>query len=138
MTDKSIDNGIKLGTIKRGEKVLPLIEKIKAKGNLTQELVGFLKGLPPMIKQNGLGQTIAFIMCKKGGYKEILDIYNKVLLPENYNGTLINKILDSEIDEYLYMQNEAIEYAGWMKKFAVAFFEPDKNNNKENEHTSAE
>ena len=125
MTDKSI-NGIKPRTVERGEEVLPLIKKIK----LTEGLVNFLKGLPPMIRQNGLGQTIAFMMCKEGGYKEILDIYNKVLLPKDYNDTLINKILNSEIDEYLYMQTEAIEYAGWMKKFAVAFFEPSDNNEK--------
>ena len=85
-----------------------------------------------MIRQNGLGQTIAFMMCKKG-YKEILNIYNQVLLSKEeiiQNKTLIDKILNSEINNYLYMQTEAIEYAGWMKKFAVAFFEPNDNNKK--------
>ncbi|MBT9174940.1 MAG: hypothetical protein DDT22_00606 [candidate division WS2 bacterium] len=117
MTEES---GIKLTSksIERGQKVHLLVKGWK----ITETLKNFLKGLPGMIKQNGLGQTIAFLRCKGDEYKEVAEILAKLLINKDSTSTnLLNKILNSEIKEYIYMQNEAIEYAGWIKKFALAF-----------------
>lgn len=132
------DGGIKIKpvSIERGEKVLPLMIRFKDKGFLTEDIKNFLKGLPSMIKQNGLGQSIAFLQCKgkdsdKGkAYKEIVNILSRILFASEDNQSpdgLIKRIVGLEVDKYLYLQHEAIEYAGWMKKFAVAFYKEEKD-----------
>lgn len=127
---KSIDAGnkLKLKSIERGEMVMPLIKelsekKVKDKKVLNETMVNFLKGLPSMIMQNGLGQTIAFLQSK--GNNEIIGIFEKMLLPAN--NKLMDTILNADVKKYLNMQREAIEYAGWMKKFALAFYKKDES-----------
>lgn len=127
----SENGGVKLKpvSIQRGERVLP--EMINFKKFLSEDIKNFLKGLPPMIRQNGLGQTFAFLLCKgkdsdKGtAYKEVVNILAKMLfhtedirIPDG----LMGKIFGLGVDKYLYLQQEAVEYAGWIKKFAVAFY----------------
>ncbi|GAB4544708.1 MAG: hypothetical protein Fur0020_13950 [Thermodesulfovibrionia bacterium] len=117
------DGGTRLKpiSIQRGEVVLPLMTKMREKG-ITEELKNFLKGLPSMIRQNGLGQTIAFLRTKEDK-KEIADILANVLMGNGKNSKdLINGILNSDVKRYIIMQREAIEYAGWIKRFAIAFY----------------
>ncbi len=122
----STDGGIKLKlrSIEYGEKVLDPIKKLCNSEVMNESLQNFLKGLPSMIMQNGLGQTIAFLQSKGNdkGHKEIVSILTKLLLPSNVSNSLINEILNAHVKKYIMMQKEAIEYAGWMKKFAVAFY----------------
>ncbi|MBI5207096.1 MAG: type III-B CRISPR module-associated protein Cmr5 [Candidatus Firestonebacteria bacterium] len=121
---------LKLKTIEMAEKILPLIKGKKFK----KETVNFLKGLPSMIMQNGLGQTIAFLMVKSGNdtdegkktkkeYEEILDIFRKIFECSD----LMDKIIKAKVKDYLIMQKQAIEYSGWIKKFALAFFEEEEH-----------
>ncbi|KKO18865.1 MAG: type III-B CRISPR module-associated protein Cmr5 [Candidatus Brocadia sp.] len=111
------DGGKKLqpASVARGGKVLPLMQEMIQK--LDETKVNFLKGLPPMIMQNGLGQTIAYLQSKEG-YEDIVDVFKKLFGEDN----LIDAILNMEVKEYALRQKEAIEYAGWMKKFALAFY----------------
>ena len=122
----------KAGKTDGGEKLqLPSIAKAKvimdevAKITLDKELVNFLKGLPSMIMQNGLGQTVAFLQTNGGKEKKVKDILQKVILPassqESENQNLMLAIVNAEPGTYLQWQKDAIEYAGWIKKFALAF-----------------
>jgi CRISPR/Cas system CMR-associated protein Cmr5 small subunit len=77
--------------------------------------VNFLKGLPSMIKQNGLGQT-AFLLSIN--HAKFYNLLGKFL----GSGDLLGKIMsDSSTRQYVRMQREAIEYAAWMKQVALAF-----------------
>jgi CRISPR-associated protein Cmr5 len=101
-----------------------------------EKLVNFFKGLPPMIMQNGLGQTIAFIMSKsnddKGkNYKNALTIFEKI-----FGEGLINRIINAEIKDYIQMQKKAIECAGWIKKFALAFYVKPSSEERTNDDAS--
>lgn len=105
-------------SVERGKRVLSFMEKMK----LDEKKVNFLKGLPPMIMQNGLGQTIAYLQSKKDDYGDIVDIFKKLFGED----TLIDAILNMDVTRYALRQKEAIEYAGWMKMFAQAMYEKKK------------
>ncbi len=113
-----IDGGRRLQpeSVKRGKKVLSLMQEIKTQ--LDEKKVNFLKGLPSMIMQNGFGQTIAYLQSKKGDYGDIVDVFKKLFKEED----LMDRVLNMEVPKYSQWQNEAIEYAGWMKMFALAFY----------------
>ncbi len=82
--------------------------------------VNFLKGLPSMIKQNGLAQTLLFLKIKQ---EKIYTLLNAVVLP---NKDLLGEALTLQSSkEYIDLQREALEYAAWIKQFALAF-EADK------------
>lgn len=109
----SPDGGKKLPTwsLERGERVYVLVKDKRFK----QTEANFLKGLPSMIMQNGLGQTMAFLKTKKEhGY--IVEALSKLFDESDLMVTIMN----SGIEKYLIMQREAIDYAGWLKKFALA------------------
>lgn len=125
MTDTTgADGGRKLQpkSIERGRKVLSLMQGMR----LSEKKVNFLKGLPPMIMQNGLGQTIAYLQVKENkesqeDYKGIVDIFKKMFGDDK----LMNTILEMDAKKYTATQKEAIEYAGWIKKFAQALYEKE-------------
>lgn len=122
MTDTTgADGGRKLQpvSVERGKKVLPFMQEMKPR--LDEKKVNFLKGLPPMIMQNGFGQTIAYLQSKDG-YGDIVDIFKKLFGEDK----LIDTILNMDVTTYSLRQKEAIEYAGWMKKFAQAIYEKKK------------
>ncbi len=129
------DGGVKLKlkTIERGEKVLPLMKSLYAEGDIKHDesFKNFFKGLGPMIMQNGLGQTIAYMqskMEKKPEFGHVVGIFNKLFLSSGET-SLTHKIVNNlPAQKYIQMQREAIEYTGWMKKFALAFYEEKKPN----------
>jgi len=131
MTEVKIADGGKkiepLPSIVKAKKVMELMKPLQ----LEKETVNFLKGMPSMIMQNGLGQTIAFMICKakekeeeKGNknYAEILKVLKALIAKE-----LMAHIVGLDPKQYIQLQREVIEYAGWMKKFAIAFHaEPEQ------------
>jgi len=120
---------LKPRSIERGEDVINLnIDWSR----LTKKEVSFLKGLPSMIMQNGLGQTVAFMQCKKEAVRWLAP-FTDLLLEHPPTKMLLEVILQNcDIRSYLYLQHEAIEYAGWMKKFAVAA-QPEDTEEEEDE-----
>lgn len=95
------------------------------------------QGLPFMIHANGLGQAYAFYLANCGdkpSYREICDTLAEWLLAEGqpYHAEkpwpgdtarekLLRAITESEMRVYLIAQAEAVEYMGWVKRFADAF-----------------
>lgn len=112
-------------SVERGKRVLSLMQERKLK--LDEKKVNFLKGLPSMIMQNGLGQTLAYLQSKKGDYGDIVDIFEKLF---GYD-KLMDTILSMDITKYALRQKEAIEYAGWMKMFALAMYDKKKSEAKD-------
>lgn len=110
----SPDGGEKLisKSLKRGKSVYDLVKRKSFK----QTEANFLKGLPSMIMQNGLGQTVAFLKTKKE-HLYIVEAFTALFNGGDLMATIIR--LD-DIEKYLIMQREAIDYAGWLKKFAHA------------------
>jgi CRISPR-associated protein Cmr5 len=127
---KSPDAGKKINplpSIERAKRVMEAMQGL----SLKKETVNFLKGLPPMIMQNGLGQTIAFIKSKSKDnkdYERVLNVFNKLFESQDL---IKDKILNAQPKKYIHMQKEAIEYAGWMKKFALAFNVESKEEKKD-------
>ncbi len=111
-------------SVKRGERVLLLMQERKLK--LDEKKVNFLKGLPPMIMQNGLGQTLAYLQSKEG-YTDIVTVFKKLF--EQHN--LMDEVLKMNVTKYYQWQKEAIEYAGWMKMFALAMYDKKKSEAKD-------
>lgn len=120
------DGGRKLQPVlvERGKRVLSLMQERKLK--LDEKKVNFLKGLPPMIMQNGLGQTLAYLQSKEG-YTDIVTVFKKLF--EQHN--LMDEVLKMNVTKYYQWQKEAIEYAGWMKMFAQAMYDNKKTEAKD-------
>ncbi|MDI6809666.1 MAG: type III-B CRISPR module-associated protein Cmr5 [Candidatus Eisenbacteria bacterium] len=104
-------------SIERARKVLEFRGELTG---LNKTDVNFLKGLPAMIMQNGLGQTVAFLKVKSKD--SILCVLCKLLDIEI--GDPITAILRLDVQEYCKKQREAIECAAWMKEFGLAFRPP--------------
>lgn len=106
-------------SLKRAEKVMKLISEGLPEKELG-ETISFLKGLPSMIRQNGIGQTLAFIKIKK--HENIFNIFKELIKWD------LEKIQEcDDAYEYNEIQNEAIKCAGLIKEFALAYYiEPEE------------
>lgn len=95
-----------------------------------------VKSVPTMIRNNGLGQTVAFLMSKKKDegkeceHRLLISHIRKWLKKlgiytiEN-DAELIKQIVENDSDKYIRAQEEAILYANWLAKFATAFIEEE-------------
>jgi CRISPR-associated protein Cmr5 len=122
------------------ERAASVLEKTKTI-QFTSDDIAFLKGLPSMIMQNGLGQTIAFMVTKnrdkenekssgsqsKKNYAVINKILCELIKLDDDPVKALKKVVGiSDLADYRRYQHEAIEYAAWMKKFAIAFAKDEK------------
>ena len=101
-------------TIRRGKKAYDIVKNMP----FEEKDVNSLKGLPAMIMQNGLGQTIAYLAGKDPGKAQMLC---KALFDNDDPNNALTQIVEMPTEEYLRKQEEAIDYAGWFKKYALAF-----------------
>jgi CRISPR-associated protein Cmr5 len=83
------------------------------------------RDLPAMLLQNGLGQSLAFLLSK-GDEKAARGLYEDIsgwLIGERriYSGNkLIEAVMEGDRREYMAAQEEALELSGWLKRFADA------------------
>jgi len=106
-----------------------------AKKAIDEEIISFVKGLPSSIMQNGLIQTFVFLKSKANEkennhynviYNILKEYYNQHLIknqnaPEDVVNHLVYNLND--IGEYVYYQKQMIDYAIWLKRFVLAFYE---------------
>lgn len=89
------------------------------------------RGLPAMIQQNGLGQTLAFMSAKAGGTGDLAAAYRALnghlggfvlgrVRPEGSGGELLAWIISQNTAVYRQATNEALAYALWLRRFAEA------------------
>ena len=105
-----------------------------AKNADKEDYKSYTKKVPMLIKTNGLGATVAFMQAKGKAYQTILNnlenwlkqdvkfsaIYDKI------EGTLVNKIISCNTNEYRALTTEALAYLGWLKRFADGLIKKEK------------
>lgn len=108
-------------------------EGMNGSKNISSDLATFIVGTPTMILQNGLGQTMAFLLAKCSGEQN----------PDNKHYFTFNAIAqwirhvkpgistdpmefftavsNLEQQDYLILQDEALKMLQWLKRYAKAF-----------------
>lgn len=132
---------------KRAEHALHTIERLPEN---VKKYTSYVKGLPPAILQNGLGQAMATLLAASKGKPAMQGgnvnkahrlLYNHVQqwlcnddpqAPYREEGEiaadstlLMTRITEGDEPSYIRAQAEALAYLNWLKKFAVAY-RPEK------------
>jgi CRISPR-associated protein Cmr5 len=99
------------------------------------EYTGVVQNLPVAVLQNGLGQTVAFLMSKAKGNTNtaegaaiehlstwLIDIRRILVPPNPPSGAdrLMRALLGSSRDGWARAEDEALAIATWLKRFAEA------------------
>ena len=119
---------------KRAKYALDVIAKAKERDREKNgESYGrYVRKLPAMILNNGLGQALAFLLADDEGKKQkasyhLYNDLNKWLCDEDNprcvykNGKLIESLMTGDRSQYLQAQDETLKLLVWMKKFADAY-----------------
>jgi len=139
----------KLDCKKDENKNIPLCEQLKEKYKLAGNYKSYVKKIPMMILNNGLGATFAFIYSKKEkekAYKKIYlqinnwlkeqDIKSGICDDECYKKEknknckdidLVEWIICLNSQEYRVVTNEVLALFNWLKRFADGMIEGDDN-----------
>ena len=95
------------------------------------------ESFPAMIRMNGLGQAAAFYLSKGGAHDRLYKLLSDWLAEprQPYEGKdLLKGITETDMHAYRLAQAEALLLLDWVKKFAKAFVEDDKQPNHEPEN----
>jgi len=102
------------------------LNKISSLNKITSEIANFFVGLPTMLLTNGLGQTLAFLLSKKGKKEECkiaFDVIREYLNGDKDEMNFLKGFNSMPQKKYLEMQKEALAVANWLKRYARAFEE---------------
>lgn len=123
---------------KRSDFALKQLQAVMEKeqtDTILKDTANFIVGAPTMILQNGLGQTMAFLLskCDKNEKRQISNKHfftfnaiakwshiNNSKIPENPMG-FFQAVAGLEQSEYLPLQEEALKMLQWLKRYARAF-----------------
>ncbi|MDT8380197.1 MAG: type III-B CRISPR module-associated protein Cmr5 [Desulfotignum sp.] len=101
--------------------------------SISSDLATFIVGTPTMILQNGLGQTMAFLLAKCPGEQhsgnkhyftfnaiaQWIRQINKKISTEPMD--FFNSVSNLDQQDYLKLQDEALKMLQWLKRYAKAF-----------------
>ncbi len=100
---------------------------------VSKDVANFVVGVPTLVLENGLGQTLAFLLSKqKTEHTNICDILRDWLgqeiqaLQTKDNFSFLQNLARLEQHSYLRAQQEALALLQWLKRYARAFQE-EKN-----------
>lgn len=106
----------------------------------TKEFKSQAESFPAMIRMNGLGQAAAFYLSKGGAHKRLYCLLSVWLTrsdqPYHDHKDLLEGITTGNMHAYRLAQAEALLLLDWVKKFAKAFTEDDKQPNNQPEAQS--
>ena len=111
---------------KRAAKALELLLDI---GNRTKndekqrkDFQQMSKSIPPMILQNGLGQTIAFLKAKgEDKHNRMYDVLNLWLKSLGLiQADILRELNEMSSNNYLIIQTESLRFLEWVKRYANA------------------
>lgn len=104
------------------ESVMLLTEKEKG------DYRSLVLGLPALIHDCGLCQTVAFLQAKADHHKRVLTDLCQLLLRKSANEPceLGAAVREAELPRYQYMTMEALRYSEYLKRYAEAFLKPVK------------
>lgn len=111
------------------------LEKVKTvfRMPVSKDVANFIVGTPTLVLENGLGQTLAFLLSKqKQEHTNICNILRDWLgqeiqaLQATDNFTFLQELAELDQHQYLRAQQEALALLQWLKRYARAFQEDKK------------
>lgn len=112
---------------------LKQIQKVK----VDKDLANFIVGTPTMILQNGMGQTMAFLLAKADDKKEndkYMFVYRAMLQwtqkgnqeIKTDKAAFLGFISGLDQSRYMALQEDILKMLQWLKRYAKAFQEESK------------
>ena len=119
----------------RAKFAIEQLEKISSNQVIDKDIATFIVGMPNMILSNGIGQTMAFLLAKNDKEKKVYRILKNWICKKYANLGFIDKsdmdfiktFCTLKQDKYLEIQRECLRLCEWLKRYARAFQEEDKD-----------
>lgn len=119
----------------RAKFAIEQLEKISINQVIDKDTATFIVGMPNMILSNGIGQTMAFLLAKNDKEKKVYKIlknwickkYANLGFTDKSDMDFIKTFCTLKQDKYLEIQRECLRLCEWLKRYARAFQEEDKD-----------
>lgn len=119
----------------RAKFAIEQLEKISSNQVIDKDIATFIVGMPNMILSNGIGQTMAFLLAKTDKEKKVYRIlknwickkYANLGFTDKSDMDFIKTFCTLKQDKYLEIQRECLHLCEWLKRYARAFQEEDKD-----------
>lgn len=119
----------------RAKFAIDQLEKISSNQVIDKDTATFIVGMPNMILSNGIGQTMAFLLAKTDKEKKVYRIlknwickkYANLGFTDKSDMDFIKTFCTLKQDKYLEIQRECLHLCEWLKRYARAFQEEDKD-----------
>lgn len=119
----------------RAKFAIEQLEKISSNQVIDKDTATFIVGTPNMILSNGIGQTLAFLLAKTDKEKKVYRIlknwickkYANLGFSDKSDMDFIKTFCTLKQDKYLEIQRECLRLCEWLKRYARAFQEEDKD-----------
>lgn len=119
----------------RAKFAIEQLEKISINQVIDKDTATFIVGMPNMILSNGIGQTLAFLLAKTDKEKKVYKIlknwickkYANLGFTDKSDMDFIKTFCTLKQDKYLEIQRECLRLCEWLKRYARAFQEEDKD-----------
>lgn len=119
----------------RAKFAIEQLEKISSNQVIDKDIATFIVGMPNMILSNGIGQTMAFLLAKNDKEKKVYKIlknwickkYANLGFTDKSDMDFIKTFCTLKQDKYLEIQRECLRLCEWLKRYARAFQEEDKD-----------
>ena len=119
----------------RAKFAIEQLEKISSNQVIDKDIATFIVGMPNMILSNGIGQTMAFLLAKNDKEKKVYRIlknwickkYANLGFTDKSDMDFIKTFCTLKQDKYLEIQRECLRLCEWLKRYARAFQEEDKD-----------
>ena len=119
----------------RAKFAIEQLEKISSNQVIDKDTATYIVGTPNMILSNGIGQTLAFLLAKTDKEKKVYRIlknwickkYANLGFTDKSDMDFIKTFCTLKQDKYLEIQRECLRLCEWLKRYARAFQEEDKD-----------
>lgn len=119
----------------RAKFAIEQLEKISSNQVIDKDIATFIVGMPNMILSNEIGQTMAFLLAKTDKEKKVYRIlknwickkYANLGFTDKSDMDFIKTFCTLKQDKYLEIQRECLRLCEWLKRYARAFQEEDKD-----------
>ena len=96
---------------------------------IKKDYKSYVKKIPMMVLNNGLGATFAFVYSKKknGNAYELIDTQIQKWFKIDEKEDLVKWIIEQNSSEYRATTNETLALFNWLKRFADGMIEEESN-----------
>jgi CRISPR-associated protein Cmr5 len=112
---------------KRARKAYEYVTKANENEIIKGDYKSYVKKIPMMILNNGLGATFAFIYSKKKNGNAYEVIYSQIQEWLKTDKDLVEWIIHQDSQEYRATTNEVLALFNWLKRFADGMIEDKKD-----------